>query len=341
MKLAARDLAQLIAKPDTNRAGLLLFGADAMRVALKRQDFLKALVGPEAEAEMRLVRISASDLRSDPARPLDEMKAQGFFPGPRAVFIEEATEAVGSAILNALSDWQHGDAMLVVSAGALRASSKLRKGFETHSNAFAAAIYDDPMERAEIEDTLQKAGVTDIGREAMADLIALAGALDPGDFRQVIEKVALYKYHDSSPLAPDDIFAVAPATLEAAQDDLIRFVADGNTGAIGPLMVRLAGQGVTPISLCIVATRYFRQLYAASSDPKGPAAGVAELKPPVFWKVRDPMIKQVQIWGSDKLAQALGLLTETDLLLRSAQSPPQHAVIERAFIRLAMLMRRR
>lgn len=341
MKLAARDLARMIAKPEQDRAGLLLFGADAMRVALKRQDFIKALVGPEAESEMRLTRLAASDVRSHPARPIDEIKAQGFFPGPRAVFIEDATDTIGPAILAALQEWQKGDAMLVVSAGALKATSKLRKGFEGHNNSYAAAIYDDPMDRAEIEDTLRKAGVGEIGREAMAELSALAAALDPGDFRQVIEKLSLYKHGDMTPLCHEDIAAVAPITLEAAQDDLIRLVADGNTGAIGPLMVRLAGQGVTPISLSIAATRHFRQLYAACADPRGPAAGMAGLRPPVFWKMRDPMIQQAQNWGSEKLAQALAVLMETDLLLRSAHSAPDHAVMERALIRLSMLGRRR
>ena len=47
---------------EPDRAGLLIFGADAMRVALKRQDAVLALIGPEGEAEMRLTRIAASDL---------------------------------------------------------------------------------------------------------------------------------------------------------------------------------------------------------------------------------------------------------------------------------------
>lgn len=340
MKLAGRDLARLIAKPDPSRAGLLFYGADAMRVAIKRQDYIKALVGPAAESEMRLTRLSPSDLRSEPSRVLDEIKSQGFFPGPRAVFVEDATETVAPAILSALADWRDGDACLVVAAGALKATSKLRKAFEGHNNAYAVAIYDDPMDRAEIEDTLRKAGIADIGRDAMGDLTTLAAALDPGDFRQVIQKLALYKHGDTTPLTHADIAAVAPATLEAAQDDLIRIVADGNTAAIGPLLVRLSGQGVTPISLCIAATRHFRQLYSACADPKGPAAGVAGLRPPVFYKMRDPMIKQAQTWGADRLAQALGVLMETDLLLRSAQTAPEHAIMERALIRLSMLGRR-
>ena len=53
MKLAGRDAARFLARPDPAAAGMLLFGADAMRVALKRAALVEALIGPEGAAEMR------------------------------------------------------------------------------------------------------------------------------------------------------------------------------------------------------------------------------------------------------------------------------------------------
>ncbi|MDO9034803.1 MAG: hypothetical protein Q7U51_06330, partial [Methanoregula sp.] len=41
------------AKPDPTKAGVLIAGADPMRVALKRQELIAALIGPEGEGEMR------------------------------------------------------------------------------------------------------------------------------------------------------------------------------------------------------------------------------------------------------------------------------------------------
>ncbi|MFB1023762.1 MAG: ubiquitin-like protein, partial [Octadecabacter sp.] len=85
--------------PDPNGAGILIYGGDAMRVALKRQDVIKTLVGPNGEEEMRLTRMSGADLRKDPALLGDAIKAQGFFPGPRVVFVEEVTEVAAKAII--------------------------------------------------------------------------------------------------------------------------------------------------------------------------------------------------------------------------------------------------
>ena len=46
MKLSARDASGYFAKPDKSATGLLIYGQDAMRVALKRQEVIAALIGP-------------------------------------------------------------------------------------------------------------------------------------------------------------------------------------------------------------------------------------------------------------------------------------------------------
>ncbi|MDV7144689.1 DNA polymerase III subunit delta [Tropicimonas sp. TH_r6] len=338
MKLSPRDATAFFAKPDPKRAGVLIYGADAMRVSLKRQDLVAALIGPNGDDEMRLTRMNGAELRRDGAALLDAVKATGFFPGQRAVLVEDMTDSQTPAMKSALEEWHPGDAMIVATAGQLKASSKLRKLFEAHKNALCAAIYDDPPSRAEIETELKRAGMKEIDPTAMADLEALARALDPGDFRQTLEKLALYKIGDATPLVSAEIADLAPATIEAAVDDLLRAVAEGRHREIGPLMQKLDGQGENPTTLVIFATRHFRALHAASADPKGPAAGIARQRPPIFGPRRDRMIRQAQDWGLRKLETALTILVDTDLSLRSGgQTAPQMALVERMFLRLAML----
>ena len=341
MKLSGRDAPGYFTRPEPHRTGLLIYGADGMRVALKRQEVIAALIGPQGEDEMRLARIPAAELRKDPARLLDAIKAQGFFPGPRVVFVEDAGDAMAPVLTDALADWAEGDAQVIVTAGQLKATSKLRKLFESHKNAYAAGIYDDPPSRAEIEATLAKAGLTGVGSDAMTDLTALSRDLDPGDFRQTIEKLALYKLDDGSPVTSEDIAACAPTSTEAALDDVLNIVAEARSGEIGPVMKRLKAQGVQPVSLCIGATRHFRALYTAASDPGGAAQGISRMRPPIFGPRRDRMLRQAQKWGVNRLEQALTLLTDTDLQLRSAsQHAPAMALVERTLIRLAMMAAR-
>lgn len=340
MKLSGPEVSRYLARPDPAAPGLLIFGADGMRVALKRQQAIAALVGPQGEAEMRLARIAAADLRRDPALLLDAVKAQGFFPGPRVAFVEDAGDALADLIAAALRDWRAGDAKIVVTAGNLAAKSALRKLFETHPAARAAGIYDDPPSREEIEADLARAGLNSIGPAAMTDLLALARDIDPGDFRQTVEKIGLYKWGDATALTSEEVAACAPATIEAEVDDVLNAAAEARAGDIGPLMRRLEGQGVTAVTLCIGALRHFRALHVAACDPGGVAAGMARARPPVFGPRRDRMVRQAQAWGVRRLEDAMALIVETDLGLRSASRAPSMAMMERALIRLAMLGRR-
>lgn len=338
MKLGARDLRAAIAKPDAGCPGFLLYGPDPMRVALKRQDLLAAMVGPEGEAEMRLTRIDAADLRREPAALQDAQKAVGFFPGPRAVLVEGAGDGTAAVCADALAAFALGDAQIVVTAGQLTPGSKLRQLFEKHPSAGAVAIFDDPMGRDEIEAELRRAGLGEIGRTAMGELETLARSLEPGDFRQTLHKVALYKHGDPSPLTPDEVLAQAPATLDAALDDVLHVVAEGRVAEIPGLLRRVMGQGAAPVALLIAAGRHFRALHGAASDPGGPEKGIAALRPPVIWKHRERMARQARAWGTGRLESALTLLIDTDLALRSGnQTAPQAALVERLFVRLATM----
>tara|TARA_R110000787_G_scaffold111459_8_gene220397 strand:+ start:1193 stop:2191 length:999 start_codon:yes stop_codon:yes gene_type:complete len=328
MKLGRHDGGKLVAKPPKDKLGLLLYGGDAMRVSIKRQEYLKSLLGPAAEEEMRLTRIPAGDLRREPALLMDAIKAVGFFPGPRAAFVEGANELTAQIIIDALSDWRPGDAQLVVTAGDLKKTSKLLKAFEGHRDAYAWGIYDDPPDRAEIERLLGEAGLRADGA-VMAALEDLARSLDPGDFRQTLEKLSLYKLSEpDAPLSLEDIAACAPASVEAAVDDILNIVAEKQSASIGPLMRRLQSQGVNAVTLSIMAMRHFRTLHRAACNPGAPVWGVRD---------RDRVMRQSRDWGAAKLEDALGMLTDTDLQLRSAgQTAPAMAIIERTFIRLAM-----
>jgi DNA polymerase-3 subunit delta len=330
MKLSTRDANAYFARPDPDKTGVLIYGADAMRVSLKRQQVLAALLGDGAEEEMRLTRLNGNEVRKDPALLLDAVKAVGFFPGARAVFVEEANENSAPAILAALDDWKSGDAQIIVTAGALKPTSKLRKAFEGHAQAYAAGIYDNPPTREEIEQALQEAGLPLPTGDILAALNDLAKSLDPGDFRQTVEKLSLYKLNDSTPVSLEDIAACAPTSTEAAVDDVLMVIAEARLQDIGPMMQRLVAQGANPVTLCIGAMRHFRALHRAACDTTG--------RPTIFGPNRDRMIAQSRKWGAVKLETALGMLTDTDLQLRSAgQHAPAMALVERTFIRLAVL----
>ena len=338
MKVSSRDAPHFLRAPPESLAALLLFGPDAMRTALTREDFLKSHLGDGASEEMRLTRLSASELRSEPAALQDATRAMGFFPGPRAVLVTEAADGLAKLVTDAMEGARPGDALIVLEAGNLGKGSRLRKAVETAQAGAAIGIYPEPPGRGDVEQTVKAAGVA-ANRDAMDALVSLAQAVDPGDFRQIVEKLALYSMGEEADAAA--VAAVSPASTEADVDDAIAAAADGAAHQIGPALARLAAQGTNPVSLVIAATRHFRALHTAASDPGGADSGIARLRPPVFGPRRDRMLRQAKGWGMHNLERALAVLMETDRTLRSTSRAPAAAVIERALIRIAMMRPRR
>ncbi|MDQ1901471.1 DNA polymerase III subunit delta [Paracoccus sp. WLY502] len=341
MILKGAEIARYLARPDPSRPALLIYGQDAMRVAMKRAEAVKALVGEKADEEMRLTRLPGAALRKEPAQLLDAVKEVGFFPGQRVVLVEDAPDAAADAIREALSEWKPGDAAVVVTAGGLGKASALRKLFEPHPAAVTAPIYDDPPGEEEVARWLADAGLRHVPQAAMKEMMVLARALDPGDLRQTIEKIGLYKHGDDTPLTPEEIALMAPATIEADLDELIHIVAERREGEFGTMMRRIEGQGVNPVTLCIAALRHFRALHGAAADPAGPGVALSRMRPPVFGPRRDRMARQAQAWGMGPLEEAVRSLLDCDLSLRSSTRAPQMALVERALIRLAMTRGRR
>ncbi len=341
MKLNGGNVNAYLRVPEKNRAGLLIYGPDQMRIALKRQEIIKTIVGSNGEEEMRLIRISSIELRKDPTLLLDSMKAKSFFPGPRVAFLEEASDNVTKIVKVALEEWEEGDAQLVITAGQLRTSSSLRKLFESHAKTYASAIYNDPPSKHDIQSAIDKIGIKNTLNDTFEALAAQARVLDPGDFHQMLEKISLFKLNDKAPLTVEEIDLCAPLSHEAVIDDILNNVSEGLSDEIGPVMERLLSQGIQPVTICILASRHFKTLFTIATHPGGASSAIAKLRPPVYGLRKDRLVRQAKLWGIDKSKKALKVLTDLDLTLRSAdQSAPASALTERAMIRLAMVAKR-
>ena len=338
MKLTNRNLNSFFNSPPKGVSGVLIYGSDPMRVANKRQDLIQAMLGPKANEEMRLARISRENLKKTPEQAIDLCKAQGFFPGQRALLIEEANETITDIIIKAINVWKDGDATIIVTAGSLKPTSNLRKYFEQNKNTFSAPIYDNPMNKAEVENIISGSGLKNITQDSFTQLYQLALQLEPGDFKQTIEKLALYKFNDETPLTHQEIRKCSPVSNEAQIEEVLAVILSGDQSKISQIVNRLRSQGVLPVTLVIAATRHFKVLFSVAADPKGPNAGASALRPPVYGPRKENLIKQVQTWGPEKIKAAIKIITATDLLLRSTnQQTPQMALVERLFIRLAMI----
>jgi DNA polymerase-3 subunit delta len=262
-----------------------------------RAGLVSALLGPNADEEMRLTRLTAAELRSDSALLIDAVKAVGFFPGPRAVQVDQATDGltpVFEAALVRMATGRRADhrdrgrpAEAVLAEEAFRRVEDGPCRGDLRRSARARRDRGSPEGRRD----------RDVDRAAMVDLEALArtpvGGRFPADDRQARPLQARRR----EPRDPADLEAVAPLSREAELDDILHATAEAASGSIGPILSRLKAQGVAPVTLCIAALRHFRALHAAACHPGGAEAGLSAQRPPVFGPRRERLKRQVSRWG--------------------------------------------
>ena len=340
MKLQPKNKNTYFLKPDPQMAGLLLYGVNPARIQKKKNEFTNALVGLNAKDEMRLTIISTTDLRKNPSLLIDAIKAQGFFPGRRCILMENTSDHFTTLIQSALIEWKHGDAHILLTATLLSPRSSLRKLFENTNGVYIAPIFDDPPSQGEVIAEIKRYNLPDIEKDALEQLFYLGQSLSPDEFSQTLEKINLYKLSDLSPLTCNDIKELAPSVIESGIEEATNIVAEGRTSEVGPLLRKLESQGIHLVHICVSTTAHFKKLYRASSDSNGPEMGIRSLRPPVPFNKSARLVRQVKSWNSTKLSQAISLLSNLDIELRSNSNAPNNARIERAMIRLSLMNRK-
>ena len=338
MKLSPKEIPRFLENPDPTIAAILFYGSDTMRVALKRQEYLENLLGSNAEQEMRLTKLTGDDVLKDHTVAFDAIKSVGFFPGQRAVLIENSSDRASKIIFDCIEAWKQPDAQIVVTSGQLKPTSQLRKSFETSKISVAVPIYDNPLTEMEIKTELTRAGIQINDPNIMTGLHGLSEELEPGDFRNTLEKIYLYKLSDKSPLTSQDITVCSPISAEASLEDIIYTVSVGATSKISRILNRLEAQGVQPVALCLSFQRHFKLLLRLKSHEGSPTDAISKQKPPIFGPRRNAILSQLRLWNIENLKVALACLVELDLNLRSkASNYPTLAMTERILIRVAML----
>ena len=295
----------------------------------------------KSDEEMRLQVILPTDLRKDHSLLIDAIKAKGFFPGRRCVLIENASDNLTNLVMDCCDKWVSGDAHILLTSTFLPPKSSLRKCFESHDKVYIAPIFDDPTSPIEIDSEIKKFGLSNINKDASSELLYLGQALNMDEFSQILEKLSLYKLNDTTPVTYEEVNKIAPVVYDKGLEEIASLVASGKTSEVTKPLKNLEAQGFQAVCLCVSTTLYFKKLYKASIDPLGIENGVRGLKPPISFKKTDDMVKQIKLWGSVKLSEAIHMLIDLDLELRSNSGMPDQSLMERTMVRLSLLSKKK
>ena len=216
--LRGKEIDAFLARPDSGRPIILLYGPDAGLVR-ERADALLASAVDDPNDPFSLVRLDGDELSAEPSRLVDEAMTVPLFGGRRAIRVRAGSRSFAGGI-DTLADSPIKDCRIVIEAGELRPESPLRKACERAKTAVAIACYPDgERDLARLIDEELRPSSLRIAPDARAVLTALLGG-DRQASRNELRKLALYA-HGKGEVSIDDVMAVVADASELKLDPIV------------------------------------------------------------------------------------------------------------------------
>jgi DNA polymerase-3 subunit delta len=235
-----------------------------------------------------------------------------------------------------------GDALVVVEAGDLAKNSALRKLFEADKSAAAIPCYaDSARDLADVvRDELRALGFA-LAPGAVEEAVSRLGN-DRGVTRRELEKLALYAQGQKQVTA-DDVRAVMGDEAQARGESAFDAAGSGDYARLDLELERLWAADIHPAQVIRGALGHFQRLVLAKEGmARGEAIDTVMRKffPPVHFSRADSFKAQARNWNERRLADALDMLMEAEILSRTTAVPAE-AVTGRALFTVAALAKAR
>jgi DNA polymerase III subunit delta len=216
--LRGKEIDAFLARPDSGRPIILLYGPDAGLVR-ERAEALLASAVDDPNDPFSLVKLDGDELSAEPSRLVDEALTIPLFGGRRAIRVRAGSRSFASGV-DALADSPLKDCRVVIEAGELRPESPLRKACERAKTAVAIGCYPDTeRDLARLIDDELRISKLRIAPDARAALVSLLGG-DRQASRNELKKLALYS-HGEGEVTLDDVMAVVSDASELKLDPIV------------------------------------------------------------------------------------------------------------------------
>ena len=338
MKLTGSRIASYLARAPEEVRVALFHGEDEGLVRERAGVLIGTVLGG-APDPFRLIDLSPSDVREDPARLADEAAALGLGGGRRVIRLRRPGEGIAPSLGDILRDGK-GDSLIVIEAGGLAPRSRLRQACDKAPNAVSIACYPDAAGDLSglIDEVLSAEGLQALP-DALSWLCAHLGA-DRMVTRSELSKLSLYCAGRGT-VSLSDARACIGDSAAHRFDDAVHAAALGDFASLDRSLSVVLAAGESPIGLLRAAQGHFRTLHLLAGSVAGGLGldrALAGLRPPLHFRAADRVRAQMRRWRVGDVERALVVLFDAERACKSADAPAG-AIAVRALLKIARAAR--
>tara|TARA_Y100001970_G_C14240519_1_gene864637 strand:+ start:1548 stop:2567 length:1020 start_codon:yes stop_codon:yes gene_type:complete len=243
--------------------------------------------------------------------------SKSLFSNSKIIVVNEATDKIIKKISD-IYEKNPGNVFFIIISEILEKKSKLRTFFEKNKNTNCVACYLDSEKDLEtITQVELKKNNISLSREIINLLIEKSNS-DRNNLRNEIEKIKSYAVNKKK-LEIDEIKLLINFSGDYKSDVLINECLCGNINEYKKIISELYTSAFNQIFLLRILSNKIQRLLRIKEQENG-SSNVENLinssKPPIFWKEKPLVKKQLAIWSLDQLKEIIVEINNIELLCK-------------------------
>ena len=293
----------------------LLYGEnDGLRLDI-RDTIKKKIKQLDATAESLL--IYESDIINNEENFYNSIYSGSLFGNKKIITVNNATDKIISQLKDIVEKCPENIFLIIIS-NILEKKSKLRNLFEQNTKTLSIPCYSDNNRDLEIIANIElKKNNINISRESINLLIEKSNS-DRSNLKNEIEKISSFALSKKK-IEIEEIKLIINFSGEYKSDILINECLSGNISQYKKILDELYANAINQIFFFRILSNKIQRLLnikATESEYKNLDSLINASRPPIFWKDKPIIKKQLSIWKIKDLENILYEINDTEYLCK-------------------------
>ena len=280
-----------------------------------KKDIKKSIIEKAQNTDIELLSFYEDDITNNQENFYNSIYASSLFAKIKIVTINNATDKISKLIENVSEKFLDNTTIIVLS-DLLEKKSKLRNFFEKSKKNVCVACYLDNIRDLEIiaKTELKKNNVI-MSQECLNFLIEKSNS-DRNNLKNEIDKIKAFTI-EKKKIELDDLKSLINFSGEYKSDSLINECLCGNMLEYKKILSEVYINTVNQTFLFrILNNKIHRLLNLKKNENKNIENLLNTFKPPIFWKEKPVIQKQLKIWDIKKLKDLIHEINEIELICK-------------------------
>ena len=277
------------------------------------REFIKITIKQEDD-NVEILSLYEDEILNDDKNFYNLIYSGSLFSNKKIITIHEASDKIVKKI-NDIYDNNPKNVFIIIFSEILEKKSKLRNFFEKNKNTICIPCYQDNEKNLEIilQNEIKKNNIS-LSREAINLIIEKANS-DRLNLKNEIEKIKSFSLNKKK-LELDEIKFLINFSGDYKSDILINECLCGNISQYKKIVSEIYIGTINQILLLRILsnkTQRLLNLKEKESETKDLDNLINSSKPPIFWKEKPLIKKQLSIWNLKDLKKIIDQINSTEL----------------------------